>query len=145
MTIKVMLAEDQNLVRQGICNLLGLTDKIQVVGQVEDGSEVLDGIQRYQSMIGALQWAVSLGRFDIMTAVMTLSAFRAAPRVGHLERAKRIYGYLCKFKHAALRVRTAEPDYSALPEQDFEKLSISVSEQRRVLSCVSLAPLSISE
>ena len=47
MTIKVMLAEDQNLVRQGICNLLGLTDRIEVVGQVVDGSEVLEGIQRY--------------------------------------------------------------------------------------------------
>ena len=32
-----------------------------------DLSEELDqeGIMRYQSMIGCLQWAVSLGRFDI--------------------------------------------------------------------------------
>jgi len=29
----------------------------------------------YQSMIGALQWVVTIGRFDIMTAVMTLSGF----------------------------------------------------------------------
>jgi len=38
-TIKVMLAEDQNLVRQGICNLLELSDKIKVVGQVVDGQK----------------------------------------------------------------------------------------------------------
>ena len=31
-----------------------------------------------------------LGRFDIGTAVMTLSRFRAAPRRGHLDRVKRI-------------------------------------------------------
>jgi hypothetical protein len=50
-----------------------------------------------------------------MSAVVTLSSFRAAPRKGHLERAKRIYGYLSKMKHAKLRVRTEEPDYSGLP------------------------------
>ena len=32
-----------------------------------------DGIAKYQSLIGSLQWAVSLGRLDITTAVMTMS------------------------------------------------------------------------
>jgi hypothetical protein len=56
-----------------------------------DTSELLDqaGIKDYQSLIGALQWLVSIGRFDIHTAVMTLSAFRCAPRKGHMERVKR--------------------------------------------------------
>jgi hypothetical protein len=87
-----------------------------------DTSDFLDpdGTQQYQSLIGAMQWAVSIGRFDITTAVMTLSGFRAAPRWGHLERAKRVYGYLAKMKHAVIRVRTDEPDYSGLPEQDFD-------------------------
>ena len=60
-----------------------------------DDSEFLDeeGISRYQSLIGSLQWAISLGRFDIMTAVMTMFSFRAAPRKGHLDRVKRIYSY----------------------------------------------------
>jgi hypothetical protein len=64
-----------------------------------DTSEFLDavGIQQYQSLIvGQLQWAISLGRFDITTAIMTLSSFRAAPHVGHLERTKRVCGYLLK-------------------------------------------------
>ena len=84
-----------------------------------DVSELLgpEDIVRYQSLIGAMQWAISIGRFDIQTAVMTLSSFRAAPRKGHLERAKRIYGYLVKMKNATIRFRTDEPDYSALPEQ----------------------------
>jgi hypothetical protein len=50
----------------------------------------------YQSLIGAMQWVIQLGRLDIATAVMTLSRFRAAPRHGHLDRVKRIYGYLAK-------------------------------------------------
>jgi Reverse transcriptase (RNA-dependent DNA polymerase) len=80
----------------------------------------LEGIKKYQTMIGCLQWAVSLGRFDIHTATMTMSRFRAAPRKGHLERLKRIYGYLRKFDSAAIRVRTAKPDFTGLPEQDFD-------------------------
>jgi hypothetical protein len=52
------------------------------------------GIKVYQSMIGSLQWAISLGRFDIQRATMTMSRLRTAPRKGHLERLKRMYGYL---------------------------------------------------
>ena len=42
-----------------------------------DDSELLDaeGIQQYQLLIGSLQWAISLGRFDIATAVMSMSSF----------------------------------------------------------------------
>ena len=78
----------------------------------------IDGLKKYQSLIGALQWIVTLGRLDIAVAVMTLSSFRAAPREGHLERAKRIYGYLRKFKHAAIRFRTSLPDYSSIPNEE---------------------------
>ena len=87
-----------------------------------DESELLDdeGIAKYQSLVGSMQWAVSIGRLDITTAVMTLSGFRVAPRQGHLERAKRVYGYLSRMKHGIIRMRTGEPDYSALPDQQFD-------------------------
>ena len=74
----------------------------------------------YQSLIGALQWVIQIGRFDITTPVMTLSRFRAAPRFGHLERVKRIYGYLRKMKHARIVIRTDEPDFSAFPEKHYD-------------------------
>ena len=79
-----------------------------------------EGIKKYQSLIGALQWAVTVGRIDITTAVMTMSSFCVAPRVGHLDRLRRIYGYLSKMKNAVIRVRTEEPDYSDLPDQQFD-------------------------
>jgi hypothetical protein len=41
-----------------------------------------DKMQQFQSLIGAMQWAVSIGRLDIATAVMSLSSFRAMPRRG---------------------------------------------------------------
>ena len=83
-----------------------------------DESVLLEGekITLYQSLIGSLQWAVTIGRLDILTAVVTMSSFSAAPRQGHLERLQRIYGYLARFKSAAIRVRTEEPDFSMLPD-----------------------------
>ena len=64
-----------------------------------DVSEILDydGIKKYQSMIRALLWVISLGRFDIFFAVMTLGRFRIEPKKGHLERLKCIYGYLKRY------------------------------------------------
>ena len=87
-----------------------------------DDTELLDddGIAKYQSLIGALQWVITLGRFDIATAVMTMSSFRAAPRQGHMDRVKRIVGYISKFRHAAIRVRTEVPDYSDLPYKEYD-------------------------
>jgi hypothetical protein len=74
-------------------------------------------LTQYQSMTCALQWIVTIGRF-INAAVM--SAFRMAPRVGHLNRLKRIYGYLLKMKHASIRVIAEEPDYSDLPDNTYD-------------------------
>jgi hypothetical protein len=79
-----------------------------------------EGMQQYQSLIGQLQWAISLGRFDVTVAIMTMSAFRSAPRVGHLDRVKRICGYLSKMKHSVIRIRTEEPDYSNVPRNEYD-------------------------
>jgi hypothetical protein len=73
-----------------------------------------DGVAMYQSMIGALQWAITLGRFDIHIAVTTMSGFRVQPRLGHLERLKRIYGYLKRQPDAAIRFRTGIPDHEGV-------------------------------
>jgi hypothetical protein len=46
-----------------------------------DTSEFLDedGIQKYQSLIGSMQWAISIGCFDIAIHVMSMSIFRTSP------------------------------------------------------------------
>jgi hypothetical protein len=87
-----------------------------------DSTELLDdeGIKIYQSLIGALQWAIQIGRFDIGTAVMTLSRFRAAPRKGHLDRVKRVHGYLRRMDRGAIRFNTEEPDFSHIPEKVYD-------------------------
>ena len=56
-----------------------------------------EGIQKYQSMMGALKWVVTLGRFDIMSATV-----RIEPREGHLQRRKDSYGYLERTKSGSI-------------------------------------------
>ena len=73
-----------------------------------------DQTAKFQSLIGALQWTISLCRFDIANAVMTLSRFRAEPRIGHLDRAQRIVGYLWKRPHGTIRFRTGIPDHESV-------------------------------
>ena len=71
-------------------------------------------------MIGQLQWAITLGRYDILAHVMSMSRFRLAPKIGCLERMKSLHRYLARTKHFAIRYRTKEPDYSHLPKQEYE-------------------------
>ena len=43
---------------------------------------------------------------------MSLSSYRAAPRKGHLQRAKRVVGYLSGMRHGVIRFRTGTPDHT---------------------------------
>ena len=87
-----------------------------------DTAELCDEHQtkQFQTLIGQLQWLISLGRFDIAVHVMSLSRFRAQPRKGHLDRAKRVVGYLLFLPDGAIRFRTGEPDFSSLKDQEYD-------------------------
>ena len=75
---------------------------------------------KYLTMVGQLQWLVTLGSFDIHAQVATMSRFIAAPRQGHMDRLKRIYSYAITMKDYGIRFRADQPDYSFLPDQDFD-------------------------
>ncbi|MGH7974495.1 MAG: hypothetical protein ACREBR_03120 [bacterium] len=72
------------------------------------------GILLYQSLIGQLQWVVTLGRLDIYCAVMTMSKFRVAPRQGHLDALKRIYAYLLNYKRTIIKFKIEIPGHEHL-------------------------------
>ena len=79
-----------------------------------DTFEILEGDMAaiYLTMVGKLQWLVTLQRFDIHAQVATMSRFRAAPRQGHMDRVKRIYSYAIRTKDYAIVFKTEQPDYS---------------------------------
>ena len=89
-----------------------------------DDSSLLEepDIKIYQSLIGSLQWAITLGRFDISVSVMVMSCFCIAPRVGHMERLKKIFGYLRKYPDRAIRFRPGILDnkkFFKVPDHDW--------------------------
>jgi hypothetical protein len=71
-------------------------------------------------MIGSLQWIVTIGRFDVHTAVMTMSRFCIAPMIGHRKRLQRIYGYLSNMRFVSICIRTKEPDFSDISNPKYD-------------------------
>jgi hypothetical protein len=55
---------------------------------------------RYQQLIGILQWAVELGRVDILVEVSMMSSHLCQPRLGHLNAVYTIFIFACLEKHA---------------------------------------------
>ena len=60
-----------------------------------------DGIKHFQKLIGAAQWLITLSRFDVAHAIVSLGHFRAVPREGHMEWLKRVIGHVRKCLHCA--------------------------------------------
>ena len=87
-----------------------------------DTSAELDaeGIQYFQELIGMLRWAVELGRVDILLEVSLLSSFLASPRVGHLQQAYHIFGYL---KNVGKRTIYLDPDEPIINESRFQSFN----------------------
>ena len=75
-----------------------------------------DGVQYFQELIGMLRWAVEIGRVDILLETSLLSTHLAMPRIGHLEQAYRIFGYL---KIYPKRKLAFDPQHPMISERAF--------------------------
>ena len=111
---EMTILKDQIIIIRNDEKIVGELPKQNVTPPLEKGgppeldySKLLnaEGTEIYISMIGALQWTVTIGCLDINTAVMTLPGFCVAPRHGHLDRAKKSMNTsprcampLCKFE-----------------------------------------------
>ena len=58
-----------------------------------------ENISKYRSVIGSLNWILTLGCFDIAYALLSMARYNMAPREGHMEAVKRILGYLAFRNH----------------------------------------------
>jgi len=72
MTIHVLLVEDQNLVRLGICSLLELTEDINVVAQLSDGCDVNSVCAQYQPDIILLD--IRMPKTDGLTVLSNMTS-----------------------------------------------------------------------
>ena len=73
-----------------------------------------DGIKKFQSMIGAVQWTVTLSLFDVVHDCMSLGRFRANPQQGHLDWLKRIVGYMKKKPNCSIQFCTGIPEWEKI-------------------------------
>ncbi|HEK9100957.1 response regulator transcription factor [Bacillus pfraonensis] len=103
--IRIIIAEDQRMLRGALGALLDLEDDIEVVGQAENGEEALKLIEKLQPDVGimdiempiqsGLDVAEMLQKKKSPCKVMMLTTFA---RPGYFERAMKagVHGYLLK-------------------------------------------------
>ena len=78
----------------------------------------MEVVQFYQELIGILQWAVNIGRVDILLEVSLLSSHLALPIIGHLQSVYHIFVYL---KQLPKRKLYLDPVLSLISEDHFHK------------------------
>ena len=79
-----------------------------------DESELLstEDISKYRMLTGSAQWAITLGRLDVVYATSMLSRYNNAPREGHILAMKKLFGYLKGHQKGKLVFDTTEMDTS---------------------------------
>jgi DNA-binding NarL/FixJ family response regulator len=78
MTVRVLLADDQRVVREGLGTLLGLLDGIELVGTAADGAEAVELARRHDPDVVLMD--LRMPRVDGIEAIRRLAALGERPR-----------------------------------------------------------------
>ncbi|MFF0482454.1 response regulator [Streptomyces sp. NPDC004435] len=79
MTIRVVVADDQELVRSGFALILDVQDDIEVVAEVADGAAAVEAVRRHRPDVALLD--IRMPRMDGIEACRTISAQSACRTV----------------------------------------------------------------
>ncbi|MDN5742465.1 MAG: response regulator transcription factor [Yaniella sp.] len=71
MTIRLLLADDQHLIRAGLAALLNLEDDLEVVHQLADGAGVVEAVREHQIDVAILD--IEMPEVDGITATQHIS------------------------------------------------------------------------
>lgn len=77
--IRVLLVDDDALVRSGLSTILGMVDDLEVVGECSDGLEVADAVREKNPDVVLMD--IRMPGMDGITATATLTAGENPPRV----------------------------------------------------------------
>ncbi len=86
----------------------------------------------YRALIGSANWLITLGRLDVHYSTNALSRYAMAPREGHLEAMKRVFGYLKKFHKGRIIIDPAWMDwskYKTTQEHSWEEIYPNAEEE----------------
>ena len=74
---------------------------------------------KFRSVIGSLNWLITLGRFDVHCATNALSRFSMAPREGHLKAALMTLSHVRSFSKGRMLFDTSYPVLKEIEDNDF--------------------------
>ena len=77
-----------------------------------------DDAAKFRSIIGSLNWLITLGRFDVHYATNALSRFGMAPREGHMKAAIKVLSYLKTFPKGRILFDTSYPQHHSIDIDD---------------------------
>lgn len=159
--VRVLLVDDDALVRQGLAMLLGAFDEIEVVGAIADGTEVAAAVTKYRPHVVLMD--IRMPRMDGLTATAQVRSRRDPPEVivlttfdtdDHVQRAMRAgaCGFLLKHEppadiaRAVCRAAAGEPIFTPSVLRQVMGLAAAVDENpRRERARRALRKLSPSE
>lgn len=75
---------------------------------------------KYRSMIGALNWIVAIGRFDVAFATSLMARYNMLPREDHFQQVLRIFGYLKRFSKGKIVLDPSYRDTSEFPTPEYD-------------------------
>ena len=128
--IRILLAEDQSMLRSALAALLALEPDFEVVGEAEDGADALRLVRKHDPDIvisdiempelTGLELASRLARDGVRARIIIITTFA---RPGYIQRARSsgVKGYLLKDAPSidlAAAIRTVADGGSAFMEED---------------------------
>lgn len=71
--IRLLLVDDQQLLRQGLASLLGLSDKVQLVAQASDGEQALNWLHGHPNQTDVILMDIRMPKMDGIQALTAMS------------------------------------------------------------------------
>ncbi len=79
MTIRVLLVDDDALVRAGLRIILSSADDLEVVGEVDDGADAVAAVREHRPDVVLMD--IRMAEMDGITATAALRRLNHSPRV----------------------------------------------------------------
>lgn len=77
---------------------------------------------KFMQLIGILRWMTELGRLDILYGTSSLSQFMASPRIGHLQAAYHLFGWVSKHLHSGIVFDDTPIEVEVEPDKDWSDI-----------------------
>lgn len=77
--VRVLLVDDDALVRAGLQMILASTDDLEVVGEASDGAQAVEAVRRHRPDVVLMD--IRMPRMDGLAATAAVTALHPAPRV----------------------------------------------------------------